>query len=78
MRQHSFVFAQGDLTDLAGLAGGSWLYVAGETLTHPPPQHFGAKRKGNVHVQHRGETIRDVLIIRDTVTEASGGETAWE
>lgn len=67
-----------DPTDLAGLAGGSWLYVAGETLTHPSPQHSGAKRKGNVYVQYQGESIKDLLIIRDTVTEVSGGETAWE
>jgi hypothetical protein len=46
-----------------------------------PTRHLstpGAKRKGNVYVPHQGESIRDVLIIRDTVTEVSGGETAWE
>lgn len=119
MRQHAFTLPRDDLARLAALVGGSWLYVAGETLTHhlntPVDVIVGttsgsvsivsaiaeadfegeaetyavlsvtgnvsgfaeAKRKGNVYVHHQREAVKDIRIVRDTVTEVSDGETTW-
>jgi hypothetical protein len=36
-----------------------------------------AKRKGNVYVQHQGELITNVCVVRETITEVRDGKTAW-
>jgi hypothetical protein len=37
-----------------------------------------AQRKGNVYIHFQREKINDIWIIRDVVTEVSGGELRWE
>ena len=37
-----------------------------------------AKRRGNVYVQHQGERIVDIQIVRETITEAEDGDDSWE